>query len=248
LTEDAEKRYEPESCMRAAGLLTSFAEGVWLDSEPVRIVGMPLTATMTVLRLTDNRLLLYSPVAMTSKRRAAVEALGSVAHLYAPNLYHHRWIGDWAAAFPSARLHAPPSLAKKRRDLRIDRAHGAAPEPAFAWLVDEVRIEGFRLEESVLIYRAARTLVVADLVHNVGRPQHGWTKLYTRAMGFYDRVALSRMIRWASFSDRTAARRSIDELLALPFDRLVVGHGAPLASGAREALEAAYAWLPMASR
>jgi len=46
-------------------------------------------------------------------------------------------------------------------------------------------------------------------------------------MGFYDRVALSRMIRWAAFSDRAAARRSLDELLTRPFDRLIVGHGAP---------------------
>jgi len=65
-------------------------------------------------------------------------------------------------------------------------------------------------------------------------------------MGFYDRVALSRMIRWASFSDRTAARRSLDELLARPFDRLVVGHGSPLDQGGREALAAAYEWLQKA--
>jgi hypothetical protein len=32
-------------------------------------------------------------------------------------------------------------------------------------------------------------------------------------------------------------------VLAQPFDRLVVGHGAPLAAGAKEALTAAYAWL-----
>jgi hypothetical protein len=224
--------------------MVPFAEGIWLDSAPVRILGMPLTATMAVLRLGDGSLLLYSPLAMTPERRVAVERLGRVAHLYAPNLFHHLWIGEWATAFPSARLHAPPRLARNRRDLRIDRAHGAAPEPAFAGIVDELRIDGFRLEESVLFYRAARTLVVADLVHNIGRPQHRWTKLYTRAMGFYDRVALSRMIRWASFSDRAAARRSLDETLALPFERLIVGHGAPLAAGGREALAAAYTWLP----
>jgi hypothetical protein len=63
-------------------------------------------------------------------------------------------------------------------------------------------------------------------------------------MGFYDRIALSRMSRWAAFPDRRAARRSLDEVLSLPFERLVVGHGAPLASGGREALEAAYTWLP----
>jgi hypothetical protein len=218
-----------------------------VDTAPVRFLGMQLTATMTVLRLSDGTLLLHSPLALTRKRRAAIEALGPVAHLYAPNLYHHRWIGEWATAFPSARLHAPVGLAKKRADLRIGRAHNVAPEPAFAGVVDEVRIDGLALEESVLIYRPARTLVVADLVHNVGQPQHRWTKLHTRTMGFYDRVALSRMIRWTAFTDRAAARRSLDELLARPFDRLIVGHGAPLAAGGREALAAAYTWLPAAS-
>jgi hypothetical protein len=228
------------------GGLTAVGEGVWVGSEPVRFLGLRLTASMAVLRLADQDLLLYAPVAMTPERRAAVDALGRVAHLYAPNTYHHLWIGEWAGAFPSARLHAPPGLAKKRRDLWIDRIHGAAPEPAFAGVVDELRIDGFRLEETVLFYRSARTLVVADLVHNIGRPRHGWTRLYTRMMGFYDRVALSRMIRWAAFPDRAAARRSVDAVLACPFERLVVGHGPPLLTGAREALAAAYQWLPAA--
>src|SRR5262245_26151630 len=81
--------------------LTPFAEGVWLDTAPVRILGMELTATMTVLRLGDGGLLLHSPLALTPGRRAAVEALGPVMHLYAPNLYHHLRIGEWAAAFPT---------------------------------------------------------------------------------------------------------------------------------------------------
>ena len=228
--------------------LTPFSDGVWVDSAPVRFLGMQLTATMTVLRLSDGTLLLYSPLALTPERRAVIEGFGPVAHLYAPNLYHHLWVGEWAAAFPSARLHAPVGLTNKRRDLRIDRFHNAAPEPAFDGVVDELLIHGFRLEESALIYRPARTLVVADLVHNVGRPQHRWTKFYTRTMGFYDRVALSRMIRWTAFSDRAAVRRSLDQLLARPFDRLIVGHGTPLAAGGREALAAAYTWLPSASR
>ncbi len=223
--------------------LTPFAEGVWVGTEPARILRMRLTTTMTVLRLGDGSLLLHSPVAMTPERRAAVEVLGPVAHLYAPNLYHHRRIGEWAAAFPSALLHAPARLAKKRPDLRIDRVHQATLGPALAGVVDELRIDGFRLEESVLLYRPARTLVVADLVHNVGRPRHRWTRFYTRTMGFYDRVALSRMFRWTAFSDRAAARRSLDEVLALPFDRLIVGHGAPLAAGGRDALASAYSWL-----
>jgi hypothetical protein len=221
----------------------SLAEGVWVDTAPVRIVGMPLSSTMTVLRLGNGSLLLHSPIELTPERRAAVEALGPVAHLYAPNTFHHLSIGEWAAAFPSARLHAPAGLAKKRPDLRIDRVHGTAAEPDFTGVVDELRIEGFRLEETVLLYRPASTLVVADLVHNIGQPTDPWTKVYAGAMGFYDRIALSRMLRWMAFSDRAAARRCVDALLDLPFDRVIVGHGAPIDSGAREALAEAYAWL-----
>ena len=223
--------------------LVPFGKGIWLGSDPVGIVGMPLTSTMTVLRLGDGGLLLYSPVAMTGERRAAVEALGTVAHLYAPNLFHHRWIGEWAAAFPAARLHAPAGLAKKRRDLRIDRIHGETPEPAFAGVVDELPVEGFRLRESALVYRPALALVVADLVHNVGRPTHPWSAIYTRLMGFYGQVALSRVIRWTGFTDKRAARRSVDAILAQPFDRLVVGHGDPLPSGGHDAFASAYGWL-----
>ncbi|MCI0569436.1 MAG: DUF4336 domain-containing protein [Myxococcaceae bacterium] len=224
--------------------LTELADGVWLTSAPVRFLGLRLTATMTVLRLGDGDLLLHSPVAMTPARKRAVDALGPVAHLYSPNTYHHLKMGEWAAAYPDARTHAPPGLVKKRPDLRIDRVHGSAPEAAFASFVDELPIAGFRLQETVLFYRPARTLVVADLVHNIGRPQHAWTRVYTRMMGFYDRVALSRMIRWAAFPDRHAARRSLDDVMAFPFDRIIVGHGAPIVNEARERLLGAYAWLP----
>jgi hypothetical protein len=229
--------------MPANDALSPFAEGVWLATEPVSFLGLQLTSHMTVLRLNDGSLLLHSPVALTPERRAAVEALGPVAHLYAPNTHHHLWLAPWAAAFPSARLHAPAALAAKRRDLRIDRTHDRAPDPAFDDTIAEQHIDGFRLEETALLYRPARTLVVADLVHNIGRPEHGWTAWYARRMGFYDRVALSRMIQWAAFSDRAAARRSVERLLAQPFERLIVGHGASLVEDAPASLRAAYAWL-----
>jgi hypothetical protein len=221
----------------------SFADGLWLGTAPVRFLGLRLTVTMAVLRLADGTLLVHSPLVLTPERRAAVEALGRVAHLYAPNLQHHSWIGEWVAAFPSARVHAPARLAKKRPDLRVDRVHGDGLEPAFGDYVSEIPIEGCRLGETVLLYRPARTLIVADLAHNVGRPGHPWTASYAHLMGFYDRVAISRALRWTAFSDRRAACRSLDDVLGRPFDRLVVGHGEPIATNGREALAAAYSWL-----
>jgi hypothetical protein len=217
--------------------------GVWLVADPVSIVGMKLTTTMTVIELPGRELLIYSPLVLTAERRAAVESLGTVAHLYAPNTFHHLWIGEWAAAFPNARVHAPAALKAKRPDLHIDRAHDHESLGALSAVFDEVHIDGFLLEETVLVHRASQTLLVADLVHNVGRPTDTWSMLYTKAMGFYDRVAISRAIRWTAFRDRSAARDSVDRLAQLSFDRLVVGHGTPLESGARAAVLDAYDWL-----
>jgi hypothetical protein len=226
------------------GQLKHLAEGLWVDTAPVRILGTKLASTMTVLRMTDGSMLVHSPIAMTPERRAAVEELGPVRHLYAPNLFHHLGLREWAEAFPLARVHAPAGLSKKRPDLRTDRVHDSTPEAAFGGVVTELQIDGLRLDECALFYRPARALIVADLVHNIGRPDDGWTKFYTKSMGFYDRVALSRAIRWTAFSDRAAARRSIDSLLAFPFERVIVGHGAPVVSGARDAVASAFDWLP----
>jgi hypothetical protein len=215
-------------------------DGIWVEHTPVRILGTQLTATMTLVRKSDGSLLVHSPIPLTPERRAAVEALGTVCELYAPNLFHHSWLSAWADAYPHARVHAPRALRTKQPKLHIDRAHG---EGAFVDGIDELRIDGCRLNESALYVHSARTLIVADLVHNVGQPAGGWTRFYTKAMGFYDRVALSRALRWTMFSDRAAARRSVDELLARPFERLVVGHGQPLVDQAHGALAAAYAFL-----
>jgi hypothetical protein len=143
-------------------------------------------------------------------------------------------------------VHAPAELGEKRRDLRIDRFHDRSSELDFGGTVVEIPIRGFRLVETALVYRPGSTAVVTDLVHNIGRPTHGWTKLYTRMMGFYDRVALSRVLRFTAFDDKGSARQSVDALLGHDFERLIVGHGAPLPAAGRDALALATAWLPAA--
>jgi hypothetical protein len=226
-------------------MLERFADGVWFDTGPVRILGTRLTSTMTVLRLEEG-LLLHSPLPLTPERRAAVLALGEVAHLYAPNTFHHLWLGEWSREFPEARVHAPEALAKKRPELRVDRFHGDG-SAAFGGQLHEIPIVGFRLAETALVHDASRTAIVTDIVHNVGRPADTWTRVYTGIMGFYDRVALSRVLRLTAFDDRGAARRSVDRLLDAPFEGLVVGHGAPIATHGHELLAAAMQFLPVRS-
>jgi hypothetical protein len=233
----------PGELTKYEGVLTPFVDGVWLASEPVRIVGMKLTSTMAVVQLPGSRVLLYSPVPMTKERRAVIETLGTVAHVYAPNTFHHMWASEWASAFPDACVHGPEALRTKRPDLRIDRLHDRDAIGELGATFDEVHIDGFRLEESVLVHRPSKSLLVADLVHNVGRPIGWWSVTYSKAMGFYDRVAISRMLRLAAFNDRAAAKQSLERVLSTSFDRLVVGHGTPLDGSAGEKVRGAYEWL-----
>jgi hypothetical protein len=60
---------------------------------------------------------------------------------------------------------------------------------------------------------------------------------------FADGVWVDREPVRFPFSDRAAARRSLDQVLAHSIDRLVMGHGASLTTGGREALATAYNWL-----
>lgn len=223
--------------------LTPFTENVWIATIPIKILGMQLTVTMGVLRLENDQLLVYSPVTLTSERRSAIEKLGEVKHLYAPNTFHHLFLHEWIEAYPNALVHAPKDLKKKRPDIHIHREHGTKNHADFDGFVEEIVIQGFRLRESVLIHIPSNTLLLADLVHNIGTPKGVWTRIYSGMMGFYDKVALSRIIRWTAFDDKQAAQKSLQTLVASPFDKIIVGHGQPIHSNAKESIQDAYSWL-----
>lgn len=223
-------------------VLEPIADGVWTSTVEVPLLKvMRIPAAMTVLALPGDELLLHSPVPLTPERKAEVDALGRVTHLYSPNSFHHLSLGFWSAACPHAKVHGSRALAKKRPELRIDRFQDA-PEPAFHNVLDEVRIDGFLLEEAVLLHRASKTLVVADLVHHM-TPTHRLTRWYASMAGFNGGVALSAVIRKTSFPDEAAARKSIDAVLALDFERIVVGHGSVITQNPKEQLARAYDWL-----
>jgi hypothetical protein len=111
--------------------LEPWADGVWTVAAPQRMMGLHLGTRMTVVRLPGGELLLHSPVPLTDGLRGDIDALGRVAHIVAPNLFHHLHAGDAAAAYPDALLHAPAPLAKKRPDLRIGATLGEVAHPGW---------------------------------------------------------------------------------------------------------------------
>jgi hypothetical protein len=67
-------------------------------------------------------------------------------------------------------------------------------------------------------------------------------RLVTKMLRSYGRFGPSSLDPFL-IRDRSAARRSLERILAWDFDRVVVAHGDVLESGGPDALRAGYAWL-----
>jgi hypothetical protein len=213
------------------------------DYDQVLPLGFRFPARMSVLPLGAGKLALVSPIPIDDALAAALAELGRVELLIAPNLLHHLYLDAAARRYPEARVLAPSQLRRKRPNLRIHTAldHGLPPELTAA--VDVVPIEGApALDEFAFFHRATRTLILTDLVFNVRRPRGFWAHLMLFIGGCHGRLATSRVLR-LFVRDRTAARASVERLLALPFETLVVAHGDIIEQGARSQLEQALAWL-----
>jgi Domain of unknown function (DUF4336) len=222
--------------------LERFDEGLWVAAAPQTLLGVRLGSRMTVVRLAGGGLLLHSVVPMTAALRTEVEALGRVQHIVLPDHYHHLHVGPWSLAFPKARVHAPPGMARKRPDLRIDAELSEVPHPDWAHDLKPVFISGCRLSETVFVHPKTRTLLTADLVENFRSSPHWYTRCYLRAAGVYKRVGFSRLLRWL-YRDRPRARASLERVFAEDFDKILLAHGEPIPHGGKEALRLAYAWL-----
>lgn len=222
--------------------LVPFAGGVWTASAPHSFLGVRLGARMTLVRLPDGGLLVHSPIALTAALRAAIERLGVVRHIVAPNLYHHVYAAEHQAAWPDAMLHAPAGLARKRPDLRIDATLGPRAHADWEGALEPLAIEGSMLDETVLVHRPSRTLVSCDLVEQFSSTDHLPSRMYFQAMGIWKKPGLARALR-VVYRDRRAARRSFDALLEHDFERIVLSHGELIEANGREILRDVYAWL-----
>jgi len=213
------------------------------DFDQVLPLAFRFPARMSVLPLGAGKLALVSPIPIDDTLAAAIAELGRVELLIAPNLLHHLYLDAAVQRYPEARVLAPSRLCRKRPSLRIHTALDQGAPPELTAAVDVVPIEGApALDEFAFFHRATRTLILTDLVFNIRRPRGLWAHLVLFLGGCHGRLASSRALR-VFIKDRTAARASVERLLALPFETLVVAHGDIIEQGARSQLEQALAWL-----
>lgn len=222
--------------------LQSVATDIWTVAIPHSWMGLHVGTRMTVVRLASGDLLLHSPVPITAALKAEIDAIGPVAHIVCPNLFHHSYAGEAVALYPSALLYGPQDLRQKRPDLTFHA--DLMPQPAPAWQAElqPLAIEGCLLQETVFYHPATRTLISCDLVENFLTSPHWITRLYLKLAGLHGRIGWSRLLRMV-YTDRKAARRSIDRLLEWPFERVVLSHGNLIDRNAHEAVRQAFTWL-----
>ncbi len=220
--------------------LRTIGEGVFgFETQVALGLSMALPLRMTILR-DRSGLVLVSPVELESSQREKLDELGEVHTLIAPNRLHTKFIEQAQIHYPQARLVAAAGVAKKCPNLRIDGLLGADRLSAD---LSAVPVDGAeKLCESVLFHEPSRSLVVTDLVFNVTEANFMTRCVLKGLSRAYGRVAQSRLLRTLT-DDRKRAGRSVEQILELPFERLVVAHGDVVFVEAKEQLAEALKWM-----
>ena len=194
---------------------------------------MKIGTRMTILRLDDGSLLLHSPIQLDRSQIRAINELGPVRHLVSPNLFHQSYMRQAAAIWPEAKVWGSPDLQSKNRQLEVDTMlTSGALWPG----IDVFEIEGSPdLQEFVLFHRASSTLLTTDLVFNEPTGQSLGGRLFLKASGVSGRFAISRVIK-STIKDKAAFGKSLQPLLELPVERIVMAHGEVLETEAKAKL------------
>ena len=162
--------------------------------------------------------------------------------LVAPSKVHHLFVRPYIEAFPDAEVFVAPGLPKKRKDLAAATVLGAEAPVAWKGVLDQQFLAGAPLmNETVFFHRPSGSLLVTDLMFNIGQATGWWTRSYLKWMGALGGPRQSKMVRFCT-KDRQAMAKSLETVFRWPFTRIVVTHGDVLEADAKSALWAACAW------
>jgi hypothetical protein len=222
--------------------LQALASDLWMADSPHRMLGLHLGTRMTIVRLPDRKLWLHSPISLSPELIAEISGLGEVGHIVCPNAFHHMYAGAAREAFPKAKLYGPQQLQKKRSDLRFDTTLSDTAPESWQGALQPITIPGSMLYETVFFHAASKTLISSDLIENFTHCEHGFTKAYLRLGGVLGKPGWHPLLR-AVYFNRKAARASIDGILALPIERLIIAHGDIVETNAKQAIRDGLQWL-----
>lgn len=217
---------------------------MWLSQYMIHFGGMDFYSRMTVIRLSDGSLMLHSPCNIDTQIKRAIDDLGSVAHIVAPGNFHHLHVASAQQNFPNAQTHVCPGVERKQPELDFDWILGDVAPEAWSDDIEQVLVRGTRIIwEIAFFHKPSKTLVLTDLVENIGDRTEGvswllkfWFKFVFR-MWNMAKPAPEYQMGWMN---KPAAARSLERILEWDFERVVLAHGDLIEDNAKAILRDAW--------
>ena len=212
------------------GKLTPMDDGMLTVEGRIKMPLLDLPRRMTVVRLHDSRLVVWSAIALDDAAMATFEAFGRPAFLVVPNDHHRLDAKAWKNRYPELKVIAPEGAREKIADVvAVDTTSPDFGDPGVTF----VTVPGTRAHEAALVVRRERgtTLVLNDLVGNIHAASgiDGWL---LRLAGFAgDDAQIPRVVKMALVKDAADLRAQLLEWAELPgLRRIIVSHGDPIES------------------
>ena len=203
--------------------MQKLAENLWIKNYPLSVLGTQHGRTVTVIRLQSGKLILHSMAAFSDSDVGDIRGLGEPAWLMEAMLLHDTYAREGREKFPGLPFFGPEGFGQ----VVGFTVQPLLPAPEeWSGEIDVLELQGApKLKEHVVVHRPSRTLILADLIFNFRPEERGWDRFFHRYIaGFKRYPGMSRIFRLC-VTDRDAFQKSLARLMALDFDRIIVGHG-----------------------
>lgn len=235
-------------------VLKPLAENVWIVDGPVVSMKwlwmrIPFSTRMTIVRLKNGDLWVHSPTALTGPLMQAVDALGPVRHIVAPNRIHYIWVKDWQETYGQAMTYAAPLVAEEAKAIGavFDITLGEAPVEAWGGEIVHVLAGGDYLIEADFFHRLSSTLILTDLIENFesSKLHAGWLwRFIYRMTGVLDpQGSMPRDLRLTFWRHRDEMKRAVETMIGWQPERIIIAHGRCYTHHAVPELVRAFSWL-----
>ena len=218
------------------GKLTQIDDNILTVVGEIHMPLMDLPRRMTVVRLSDSRLVVFSAIALDADEMASLEAYGRLAFLIVPSDKHRLDAKIWKDRYPSMQVVAPEGArAKVEKAVPVDTVAPAFDDPNVQFLT----VSGTRGREAALLICTPNgtTLVLNDLVGNIQNAS-GFGGWLLRMAGFAGREAqIPRVVKMAIIEDTNALRAQLLRWAEIEsLERILVSHGSPIEDNPRQVL------------
>lgn len=180
---------------------------------------------MTIVRLRDGRLVVWSAVSLDEEQMQSVERFGRPAFLIVPNPYHRTDAKAWKDRYPAMRVVAPEGAREKVGEIVPVDATTATFDDSD---VNLITVPGTKEQEAALeiINPNGVTLVVNDIVANI-RDVHGFSGWMLKLMGFAgDEPHVPVPIKMMLVENKKALAAQLLRWAGIPtLKRIIVSHG-----------------------